>query len=777
MGLGLGLICKDEVERIDHILSTYGKYFSEIQITITNEARRNELVEVITKHGGVASYFKWCKDFSAARNFNKEQFKNSDYYFRMDCDDEITNPENIEHLYNECKEKDLSIMFCWYNYARDIDHNLTAGHYRESIIKIDPNLFWNKTIHENVLPKVKDENYTIELDKAQRVMYEHIKTLEEYEESEKRNLEFLIEEYQKDPENCDLRTIAYLGRTCYALKYYKDAQFFLEKHIAGSGWDEDRYMSWCTLAELMRGQKDYKQAIACCMEALAERPDYPDAYFKLHYIYLQRQDYKKAIYWAVEGFKKPIPQTFMILDISSYTWRPMMSLSNCYLSTGDYEKAYECFQYVKTKAPSIEFVKKFDGLYQEAYDYKRWVDKFLWLYNYTDRYEPHKLNDLVKTIPDKYRERDIILQVTRKNLVPKVWSDKSVVIFCPKVFEEWSPLSVDSGIGGSEEAVIYLAQEFQKLGYEVTVYNDCGEMAGKYNGVTYVPYTHFNLSDVFNILISWRSNVFATVDIAAKERWIWFHDVPLDVMNQSLLDRQDYYEKVVVLSEYHKSLLPKELPSNKILVSANGLNMEDFTGSQERNPHRVIYGSSYNRGLEQLLDVWPDVKKEVPDAELHVFYGWNNMEELARMDVETRKYIDMMNKKMSQPGVFEHGRIGHKELVKEYQKAGVWAYPCIFPEISCITAMKAQACGAVPVTNNFAALAETVRSGVVVFGEVTKSKVLQKYKKELINVLKDTKYQEELRSVAVEQGRKFTWEGVARQWASEWQKNPVLVSQ
>ena len=27
--------------------------------------------------------------------------------------------------------------------------------------------------------------------------------------------------------------------------------------------------------------------------------------------------------------------------------------------------------------------------------------------------------------------------------------------------------------------------------------------------------------------------------------------------------------------------------------------------------------------LQHLLDMWPDIKKQVPAAELHIFYGWN----------------------------------------------------------------------------------------------------------------------------------------------------------
>ena len=42
-----------------------------------------------------------------------------------------------------------------------------------------------------------------------------------------------------------------------------------------------------------------------------------------------------------------------------------------------------------------------------------------------------------------------------------------------------------------------------------------------------------------------------------------------------------------------------------------------------RNSHLMIYGSSYDRGLEHLLRMWPDIRKEVPDAQLRIFYGWN----------------------------------------------------------------------------------------------------------------------------------------------------------
>ncbi len=65
----------------------------------------------------------------------------------------------------------------------------------------------------------------------------------------------------------------------------------------------------------------------------------------------------------------------------------------------------------------------------------------------------------------------------------------------------------------------------------------------------------------------------------------------------------------------------------------------------------------------------------------------------------------------TQPGVTHLGRIGHARVAAEYRAAGIWAYPCSFPETSCISAMKAQAAGAIPVVIPSGALRETIHIG------------------------------------------------------------------
>ena len=128
--LGLGIICKDEVSEIERILKDYSSYFGEIQITITHPDKRKELEEVCKKYNAVPSYFDWMFDFSKARNFNKAQFKKSEYYLRLDSDDAIVNPAKLIPLAEKAKEDGVSVVYTPYLYSKDEFGNCNASHYR-----------------------------------------------------------------------------------------------------------------------------------------------------------------------------------------------------------------------------------------------------------------------------------------------------------------------------------------------------------------------------------------------------------------------------------------------------------------------------------------------------------------------------------------------------------------------------------------------------------------------------------------------------------------------
>ncbi len=197
-----------------------------------------------------------------------------------------------------------------------------------------------------------------------------------------------------------------------------------------------------------------------------------------------------------------------------------------------------------------------------------------------------------------------------------------------------------------------------------------------------------------------------------------------------------------------------------------------------RDLKTVVYGSSYDRGLEHLLKMWPDVLKEVPDAKLRIFYGWDLFDKGYANNPERMAWKEKIDELMKQPGITHLGRISHGACQVEFESAGIWAYPTHFGEISCITAMKAQAFGAIPVVIKYAALQETVQYGVKVDGDIYEPEVKEEYKEELIRVLKDPEVWRVVRQTMIEWAQdKYSWANVAKQWDEEFRANVDLEKQ
>ena len=186
-----------------------------------------------------------------------------------------------------------------------------------------------------------------------------------------------------------------------------------------------------------------------------------------------------------------------------------------------------------------------------------------------------------------------------------------------------------------------------------------------------------------------------------------------------------------------------------------------------RDLKRIITTSSYDRGLEHLLKMWPDIKKEVPEAELNIYYGWQLFDRFNATNSSAMALKDRMVKMMQYEGITDHGRIPQHELEKEYEKAGIWAYSTHFGEINCISAIKAQAAGCEPVVVNYAALKETVQYGRKVEGDIYDEETQELFKIQLISALKnpmEDKKREEMSRWAKD---KYSWDKLAVDWTNE----------
>lgn len=185
----------------------------------------------------------------------------------------------------------------------------------------------------------------------------------------------------------------------------------------------------------------------------------------------------------------------------------------------------------------------------------------------------------------------------------------------------------------------------------------------------------------------------------------------------------------------------------------------------KKRKHSVGYFSSYDRGLDVLLSIWPYIVERVPDVTLDVYYGFNTFDKFHSKNPERMKWKWGLIRKFNQFGVVDHGRVSHEELAKAMQEIQVWAYPTSFPEISCLTAMKAQAAGMVCVTSGYAALQETVKiEEEEVVNIHDKPEKLEKFAQRVIDALLNPPSDEELKAIKKQVMAEYSWKNVARQW-------------
>ena len=189
-----------------------------------------------------------------------------------------------------------------------------------------------------------------------------------------------------------------------------------------------------------------------------------------------------------------------------------------------------------------------------------------------------------------------------------------------------------------------------------------------------------------------------------------------------------------------------------------------------RNNKRVIYTSSYDRGLQHLLEMWPDIRKAVPDAELEIFYGWQLFDKFYSGNPSSMMWKEKIVEMMGQEGIVKHGRLSQPELALEMQECGIWAYPTHFGEINCISAIKAQAYGCEPVVINYAALKETVQFGRKVEGDIYDDETKEEYKKQLIDALNNPMSEEKREEMMKTTIKKYSWTKIAEQWTEEFKK-------
>lgn len=166
---------------------------------------------------------------------------------------------------------------------------------------------------------------------------------------------------------------------------------------------------------------------------------------------------------------------------------------------------------------------------------------------------------------------------------------------------------------------------------------------------------------------------------------------------------------------------------NKLVTLPLSFNAEFFAEVIERRPGSIAYCSSPDRGLHHVLEMFGDVKKEVPEANLRIYYRfqpWYDqiMASDPHADVSVHrsraqvigKHLDMYGRN-GENGVTLVGPVPSKTMARELLATKVLAYTCDpirFTEGFSVSIMDACAAGCVPIVAGVDALPE-IYSGAV----------------------------------------------------------------
>lgn len=343
-------------------------------------------------------------------------------------------------------------------------------------------------------------------------------------------------------------------------------------------------------------------------------------------------------------------------------------------------------------------------------------------------------------------------------------------------WEVWSPKSINvGGIGGSETAAVLLMRELAKRGHRVRVIAQPGPAADVYEGVEYI-----NFDDAVKIpactkpdvlVVSRAPEAFMINGFDARSNFLWVHDVHVGTPVGRNMEGIQRADKIFCLSNWHKGFFLEQYPflhPDTVHVTRNGIDVSRFAREPQKQGNRLIWASTPHRGVDRLIDLLPHIRAQVPDAEVHVYYGFMVWERIARARDSQEELAQITRFKTlltTTPGVVFHDRVGQQELADAYSVSKVWAYPTWFQETSCISAMEAQAAGCVPVTTALAALNETVKHGVLLAHPSTSADYGKNFVDTVVHLLKD----ESARRTYADAGRKWAlanlgWDAVAAEW-------------
>ncbi len=274
-------------------------------------------------------------------------------------------------------------------------------------------------------------------------------------------------------------------------------------------------------------------------------------------------------------------------------------------------------------------------------------------------------------------------------------------------------------IAGSESALCYLAVELAQRGHRVVILNNAPAHR-VVSGVEMLPrksipddYLRQAGLDALVVLNGPAEACVLRDELPPRTVLAMWTGHDCDIAAIADLAKPEIcrgWQKIVCVSDWHRRRYldvfradPKQI---EVRRNAIGPRFESLFADaadlrrRKLRPWRLAYTSTPFRGLDVLLDVFPQLSG---DCRLAI-YSSMRIYDLEREDA---RFAALYDKARQMPRVAYVGSVPQPELARALTEVSILSYPNTYPETSCIAVMEALAAGALVVTSDLGALPET----------------------------------------------------------------------
>lgn len=638
--------------------------------------------------------------------------------YTLMLDDTYTIRGDLRSFLNEIRSDQFANSYSLLIKSNDTEY------YSNRVIKTAHNLRYIYKIHEVITNK---NNITVVIPKDRVYIFDYRADYMEKRtmDRKKYDLELLFEELKEDPTTA--RHLYYIAQTYNLMEDFENAAKYFELRAISTleGHIQEAVDSYFELARLYNYKlnKPWEMSFNAYMKSYELDPTRPDPLYFIGIHYYMEGDRKTAYEYFKKAFKLgyPIHAQFSLKPTLSYHFLPKLLTYICY-EMNDWELGYNA------SSLYLENNKKDDDGFQLVNDW-------------------HKI----------FRELIKMPQILVK---PNIPIKPYFVFVVDGNWNKWTGRDILSkGLGGSETYIVELARHIQADGiFDVIVFCRCSKIEYfedvQYRDIDDYP-TFVATNAVHTCIISrYTEHLPVALNGNTENCYLVLHDLS---PSGCIIPMPSKLKKIFCLTEWHCRYFIEQFPHCKNITEPFYYGIDNIKFTQgNKIPNSFIYSSYPNRGLLQLLRMWPSIKMTIPDATLNIYSDINGkwVNEVESGEMEAIKILI----ERAYTGITVHGWVSKNELAEAWSKADIWFYPCTFKETFCLTALEAAASGTLAITSDLAALAETVCDrGILIPGDARQTAWHELALAELFKILANPTRKSELIQSNLIWAQKNSW--------------------